>query len=85
LGSTPSRENFARRYQAATGIFPSPVATEAYDAVRLIARAVREAGPNRARVRDHISNTEDFAGVSGTISFDSQGNNHTDVCLVRLH
>ena len=82
--ATPSRQSFARRYQEATGVLPSPVAAEAYDAVWLVAQAVRAAGPNRARVRDHISSTQDFAGVSGKISFDSQGNNHTDLRVVRL-
>jgi branched-chain amino acid transport system substrate-binding protein len=84
LEATPSRESFTRRYQAATGSLPGPVAAEAYDAVRMIARAVRETGPNRARVRDHLSNARDVAGVSGKISFDSQGNNLADVGLVRL-
>lgn len=78
------RASFARRYQAATGSVPGPVAAEAYDAVWLVAQAVRKAGPNRARVRDHLSNTRDLAGVSGTISFDGQGNNRADVRLVRL-
>ena len=82
--TSPSRESFARRYQAATGMLPGPVAAEAYDAVRLVAQAVRDAGPNRARVRDHVSATKNFAGVSGTISFDSQGNNRAGACLVRL-
>ena len=84
LDTTPSRESFARRYQAATGTFPSPVAAEAYDAVQMVAQAVREAGPNRARVRDHVSASKNYAGVSGTISFDSQGNNRAEACLVRL-
>jgi branched-chain amino acid transport system substrate-binding protein len=84
LEATPLRESFARRYLAATGSLPGPVAAEAYDAVRMIARAVREAGPNRARVRDHLSKTRGLEGVSGTISFDTQGNNLADVGLVRL-
>jgi branched-chain amino acid transport system substrate-binding protein len=84
LDETPSHESFARRYQAAAGTLPSPVAAEAYDAVRLVAQAVRVAGPNRARVRDHVSNIRNFAGVSGTISFDGQGDNRTEACLVRL-
>jgi len=81
---TPLRESFVRRYRLATGVFPSPVAAEAYDAVQLIARAVLNTGPNRARVRDQVSSAKDFAGVSGTISFDDQGNNRTEVGLVRL-
>jgi branched-chain amino acid transport system substrate-binding protein len=84
LEATPLRESFARRYLAATGSFPGPVAAEAYDAVRMIAQAVREAGPNRARVRDHILRTQGIAGAEGKISFDSQGNNRVEVSLVRL-
>lgn len=77
-------DSFEGRYFLATGTVPSPVAAEAYDAVRLIADAVREAGPNRARVRDRISRAQGLAGASGTISFDGQGNNSTNVCLIRL-
>ena len=79
-----SGTSFVRRYQAATGTYPSPVAVDAYEAVRLVAQAVRKAGPNRARVRDHLSSTRDVAGVSGNISFDVQGNNRAEVRLVRL-
>ena len=77
-------ESFAHRYQAQTGTLPSPVAAEAYDAVRLAARAVREAGPNRARVRDNVSSVRNFAGVSGTVSFDDQGENRAEVRLICL-
>jgi branched-chain amino acid transport system substrate-binding protein len=77
-------ESFARRYQVATGALPSAVAAEAYDAVRLIARSVREAGPNRARVRDRIANDKELAGASGAISFDNEGNSLGGTQLVRL-
>ncbi len=81
---TPSRESFVHRYRLATGAFPSPAAAEAYDAIRLVAHGLREAGPNRARVRDQISKARDLAGVSGTITFDDQGNNRTNVYVIRL-
>ncbi len=81
---TPSREKFVHRYRLATGAFPSPVAAEAYDAIRLVAHSLREAGPNRARLRDQISRARDLAGVSGTITFDDQGNNRTNVYVVHL-
>jgi len=79
------RKSFMRRYRSATGTLPSPAAAEVYDAVRLVARAVREAGPNRARVRDRIATVRNLAGVSGTITFDDQGNNRAKVSVVRLH
>jgi branched-chain amino acid transport system substrate-binding protein len=77
-------KSFARRYQLATGALPSPVAAEAYDAVRLIAHALRAAGANRARVRDWIAGVKDLPGASGTISFDNEGNSDARVRLVRL-
>ena len=80
----PLRESFAHRYQLATGSLPSPVAAEAYDAVRLIVHALREAGPNRARVRDQIASAQDVSGASGTISFDAEGSNRASIQLVRL-
>lgn len=81
---TPIEESFARRYELLTGLPPSPVAAEAYDAVRLIARDLRETGPNRARVRDRMASVRNVSGVSGPISFDNEGNNRTSVRLVRL-
>jgi branched-chain amino acid transport system substrate-binding protein len=88
LASEPAasvaRKSFVRRYQAATGRFPSATAAEAYDAVWLLARALRSAGPNRARVRDQIASAQDVPGVSGLISFDSQGNGRLKVEVVRL-
>ena len=81
---SPLRASFARRYQQATGSLPSPAAAQAYDAVRLVAQAVRKAGANRARVRDEISTARNLAGVSGAITFDSQGNNRAEVSLVGI-
>ncbi len=81
---TPASESFGQRYRRETGIEPSAVAAEAYDAVRLVASAVRATGPNRARVRDQVAGAVGVEGVSGAILFDSQGNNRSDVQLVRL-
>jgi len=82
---TSAYENFAQRYHAETGALPGPTAAQAYDAVRLIARAVRAAGPNRARVRDRISSVRGLPGTSGMINFDGQGNNTAATRLVRLY
>lgn len=81
---SPLEQSFARRYELLTGSLPSPVAAEAYDAVRLLVRALRETGPNRARVRDQIASVRNDPGASGLISFDQEGNNRTSVRLVRL-
>ena len=78
------QEDFALSYREATGAYPGAAAAEAYDAVRLVASALRNAGPNRARVRDQIARTRNWQGASGTISFDAEGNNAVQVRLVRV-
>jgi len=80
--ATARRQSFEQRYQARLGIPPSFAAAAAYDAVCLIAAALRQAGPNRARLRDSLATLSDFPGVSGTISFDGAGNNQARVTLV---
>jgi ABC-type branched-subunit amino acid transport system substrate-binding protein len=56
----------------------------AYDAVRVIAAALRRSGPNRARVRDVLAAGIGFQGATGAIRFDSAGNERGDVVVVRL-
>lgn len=79
------RAGFVKRYKSATAQSPSATAAQAYDAVTLLACALRAAGPNRARVRDRVALTQQAPGVSGMISFDTEGNNRASVELVRVH
>lgn len=79
-----ARASFVSRYRQQTGRPPSAAAAEAYDAVCITVRALRAAGPNRARVRDQLAKVRDFRGASGAIRFDRQGNNPTQIHLVAL-
>jgi branched-chain amino acid transport system substrate-binding protein len=79
-----ARQDFTARFQARTGTAPSVAAAQVYDAVRLVASSLRQSGPNRARLRDSLARVRDFAGVSGTISFDGAGNNQAAVTLAPL-
>jgi branched-chain amino acid transport system substrate-binding protein len=78
------RDTFEKRYRARAGRSPSLAAAQAYDAVRVIAAALRRSGPNRARLRDALAEFRGFAGVSGVISFDHAGNDVTEITLVRV-
>lgn len=82
--NTAARRSFATRYLRQMGRPPSVAASEAYDAVCLAVRALRAAGPNRARVRDQLAGTRGYSGASGTISFDREGDNTTQIHLVAL-
>jgi branched-chain amino acid transport system substrate-binding protein len=79
-----SSKDFEERYRSRAGIAPSPAVLEMYDAVRLVAAALRESGPNRARLRDSLAKAHEFPGVSGAISFDGAGNNQAAVTLIPL-
>jgi len=84
LSESPRRENFEKRYRERAGTLPSPSAARAYDAVRVLATALRRSGPNRARLRDALVELSSYTGASGVISFDHAGNDLSDVTLVRL-
>jgi branched-chain amino acid transport system substrate-binding protein len=69
----PSAAAFRQAYIAR---FPedSTYSPEAYDAVMIIAEALRRAGrADRTRIVEEISQLCDFQGVSGLISFDATG------------
>ena len=78
-------EEFQSRYRARTGTAPSAAAAQAYDAVRILAIALRRTGPNRARLRDALAGLSAYSGASGVIAFDHAGNDLGDVTLVRLY
>lgn len=81
---TLQRMNFRERYETQRRMAPTPVAAQAYDAVTLVANAVRASGANRARLRDQLASNRHYGGVSGVISFDGLGNNQAPVQVVRL-
>jgi branched-chain amino acid transport system substrate-binding protein len=75
---------FQERYRAKTGAWPSFAAMQTYDAVHLVAQALRLAGANRSRLRDYLAAGHRFAGVSGAIVFDPAGNTIGDTQLIRI-
>jgi len=75
---------FRERYYAKTGAWPSFAAMQTYDAVHLVAQALRVAGANRSRLRDYLAAGNRFSGLTGTITFDSAGNTLGDAHLIRI-
>ena len=47
----------------------------AYDALNMVAAAVRSAGTDRARVRDAVEGLKNFSGVGGVFSFSPEDHN----------
>lgn len=70
-------QRFVRQYVDRHGELPRDGAAHAYDAVRLLARAIEEVGTDRRAIRDYIADVGGrhpaHEGVTGTIRFDEFG------------
>jgi ABC-type branched-subunit amino acid transport system substrate-binding protein len=76
---SPRVAAFDARLRSRSGKPADYLALHAYDAVNLTVQAIREAGLNRALIRDWLasrqSSSEPWTGVSGTIRWDANGRN----------
>lgn len=67
-------EDFVRKYRAEYGEDPGKWAAQGYDAVHLLADAIRAAGSARpGDIADALHEIRDWVGVTGSHSFDETG------------
>lgn len=71
--SDPKVKDFVTAYQSRFGAEPGWVAAHGYDAMQVIARALEKEGATREAIQKGLTEIEDFPGVTGTISFDENG------------
>jgi branched-chain amino acid transport system substrate-binding protein len=91
FSGVPSAENFPQAtkyvtdYRAKFGKDPGTWGTFAYDSVNLLFDAVARAGSwDKAGVRQQLSNTSDYEGITGSISIDKATGNRVDLPVVIL-
>ncbi len=77
----PASGAFAPAYAKRWGEAPDDAAAHGYDAVRLLAAAVREAGLNRARIRDAVRALAPWAGASGPVTWSVLNRNERPVAV----
>ncbi|MFI5268290.1 MAG: branched-chain amino acid ABC transporter substrate-binding protein, partial [Chloroflexota bacterium] len=77
---TPEGQAWAKDYKAKYGADPAPFSANAYDAVRIILQAIRNAAAVKGSldikpgdVNAEIGKTSGFKGLSGPILFDAKG------------
>lgn len=67
------QRDFIRRYRLETGREPTAFEAMRYDAVMVLAQAIRQVGPDRVAVRDWLhslgGSRPPYAGVTGDVSF----------------
>jgi branched-chain amino acid transport system substrate-binding protein len=72
---SPIVKSFVEKYQGKYGALPDTFSALGYDAARLLADAIQQAGSSDSRaVRDAIAKTAGFQGVTGQISLDANRN-----------
>jgi ABC-type branched-subunit amino acid transport system substrate-binding protein len=66
---------FDRDYAARWHARPDWAAASGYDALRLVAAALRRSGLNRVRRRDAVRELAPYEGASGVVRWDGRGRN----------
>ena len=91
FSGVPSAENFpgaktyVADYRAKFGKSPGTWGTFAYDSVKLLVDAVRRAGGwDEAKVRQELTDTRDYMGITGSITIDPKTGNRVNVPVVIL-
>lgn len=72
-GTAAEHITFVTRYTDRYGAAPDTWAAQAYDSMMLLADAVKRGGTTPATLRDVLSRTSSFKGITGEISFDASG------------
>ena len=81
--ASPAWDALAGAYEARWRGVPDDAAAQAYDAVRLLASAVRAGGLNRARIASALRALQPWSGAAGAVSWDALGRNRRPVGLAR--
>jgi ABC-type branched-subunit amino acid transport system substrate-binding protein len=71
--SEPVIRSFVDRYRARYGEEPTLLAAQAYDSANMILTSIRQGATNGEAVRDFVGRIQNFPGVTGPISYASDG------------
>ena len=69
---------YKQSYRARFNAEPSTFGGHAWDAFYLLVKALEQAGPDRAKIRDALENTREFVGITGIFNMSPQDHNGLD-------
>jgi branched-chain amino acid transport system substrate-binding protein len=82
---SPQVKNFIAAYQKKYGKVPDAMAILGYDAMRVVADAIKRAGKVEPdAIRDALEQTKDFPGASGTITIDENHNARKPIKVLEI-
>ena len=80
----PVAARYVTEYRATYLKSPHDHSALTYDAVMVVAEAIRKAGPDRAKIRDALAATNGYEGVTGKFRFDENRNPVKDFVKVQV-
>ena len=82
---SPAIQKFVSDFKSRYSIAPDALAALGYDAMRVLADAIKRSGTTEgAKLRDAISATKDFPGVTGVISINADRNAVKPAVVLKL-
>jgi branched-chain amino acid transport system substrate-binding protein len=91
-GAKGATKEFIDRYSKKYGYIPDDVAALTWDATRLVLQAIQEGGKltgklrkDRKALRESMANIKSFAGITGDMTFDEQGDPIKCAVVVRIN
>ena len=82
---SPAIQKFVADYKARNGNVPDALAALGYDAMKVLADAIKRAGTTEGpQLKDAINATKGFVGVTGTISLDAERNAVKPAVVLKL-
>ncbi|MDZ4816344.1 MAG: ABC transporter substrate-binding protein [Verrucomicrobiota bacterium] len=81
----PEVQSFVNEYKQKYGKVPDAMAVLGYDAMFIMADAIKRAGSTEgSKIRDALATTKDFPGVSGKITIDAQRNAQKPLVVLKF-
>ncbi|BAF60461.1 ABC-type branched-chain amino acid transport systems, periplasmic component [Pelotomaculum thermopropionicum SI] len=82
----PAVRDFVEEYKKRYHTVPNQFAAQSYDALGIMAEALKTEGAaaDRARFRDALAAIKDYRGVTGRFSFDENGNPLMDAVVLQI-
>lgn len=82
---SPAIQKFVADYKSRYGIVPDALAALGYDAMKVLADAIKRAGTTEGpKLKDAINSTKDFVGVTGVITIDKDRNAVKPAVVLKL-
>ncbi|WP_372510350.1 ABC transporter substrate-binding protein [Actinomadura madurae] len=70
----PAAATFVSAYKSANNADPGPFSVYEYDAVKVVAKAIDDAGSTKGTaITEALHKIKDFPGITGPITFDDKG------------